>query len=84
MFIDIERVDPPAQGIQLMNQAERNKLIEDANHLAYNYILHSGAYKRLSGEQWDALAGLIALRLLGTMDRMVDEAVGQLGEKGRK
>jgi hypothetical protein len=82
MFIDIERVDPPIQGIQLMNQADRNKLIEDANLLAYNYILHSGAYKQLSGEQWDALAEQVAQRLLGTMDQMVDEAVGKVTKQG--
>ena len=81
MYITLERVDPPIQGIQLMNQADRNKLIEDANLLAYNYILYSKAYKQLSGEQWDALAEQVAQRLLGTMDLMVDEAVGRLGEK---
>jgi hypothetical protein len=81
MYITLERVDPPPQGIQLMNQADRDELVEAANHLAYNYILHSGAYKQLSGEQWDELAEQVAQRLLGTMDRMVDEAVGQLNEK---
>ena len=82
MYITLERVDSPPQGIQLMNQADRNKLIEDANLLAYDYILYSKAYKQLSGEQWDALAEQVAQRLLGTMDRMVDEAVGKVTKQG--
>jgi hypothetical protein len=83
MFIDIERVDPPTQGIQLMNQAARDELQEAANHLAYSYIKHSGAWRSLANEQWDELAEQIAQRLLGTMDQMVDEAVARLTEKKR-
>jgi hypothetical protein len=80
MYIDIERVDPPTRGIQLMNQAAREELVEDANHLAYSYIKHSGAWRSLANDQWDVLAEQMAQRVMGVMERMVDEAVGQLSK----
>ena len=81
MYIDIERVDPPTRGIQLMNQAARDKLQEAANHLAYSYIKHSGAWRMLANDQWDVLAEQMAQRVLGVMERMVDKVTGQIAEQ---
>ena len=74
MFIDIERMDSTSH---LMSRTAREELVEAANHLAYNYLRHSGAYLSLTNNEWDALAEKMAGRLLATMDQMVVEASGK-------
>lgn len=63
---------PSISGVYLMNKEARKDLIEAANKLAYDYILHSGTYKSISNEQWDALAEKMALRVLGLLDNMIE------------
>lgn len=64
-----------------MNNEAKAELLEAANKLAYDYIKHSGLFRSLSGEEWDRLAEQMAQRVLGFMDRILDEAADVMAEK---
>ena len=50
-----------------MNPEAHKDLLETANLLAYEYILHSGVFKSLSNEQWDALSAQIGEKIVKLM-----------------
>lgn len=55
-----------------MDQEACHELTEHAETLAYAAILHSGLYRELTGEQWDALTKQYAAKLVEQVQGLVD------------
>jgi hypothetical protein len=65
-----------------MNQAALHELTEHAETLAYSAILHSGLYRELTGEQWNALTKQYAAKLVEQVQELVDAEFTQI-ESGK-
>jgi hypothetical protein len=55
-----------------MNSEALHELTEYAETLAYQAILHSGLYRELTGEQWNALTKQYAAKLVEQVQGLVD------------
>lgn len=56
-----------------MNQEAKRELIEQANQLAYDYIKHTGLFRSLENDQWDAKAEAFADKVLIFLEGLVDQ-----------
>lgn len=66
-----------------MNQEALHELTEHAETLAYQAILHSGLYRELTGEQWDALTKQYAAKMVEQVEGLVDAELTRIeSEKG--
>ena len=55
-----------------MNAEAKHELEEIANQLAYESLKHSGLYRLLSNEEWDAEAERLAAQTLSFVGGLVD------------
>lgn len=56
-----------------MNTEATTELQRDASSLAYSAIRHSGLYKSLSPDEWDAKAAVYGHLILELLNRLIDE-----------
>lgn len=67
-----------------MNQAALHELTEQAEMLAYQAILHSGLYRELANEQWDALTKQYAAKLVEQVQGLVDAEFTRRGAENQE
>ena len=68
----------------MISADEKRELREQAHELAYSYIRHSGLYRQLENEQWDALADKWATWVLVGLEGLVDGEFTRLESESQK
>lgn len=67
-----------------MDKEALHELTEHAETLAYQAILHSGLYRELTNEQWDALTKQYAAKLVEQVQGLVDAELTRLEAESRE
>lgn len=55
-----------------MNYEAKSEQLKDASSLAYNHMKHSGLFKVLSNEEWEAKADEWGARVFDLLERLTD------------
>lgn len=61
-----------------MSTDERHELLRDLSAVTYTHIRFSGLYRELTSEQWERLAEEHAEKVVGLLEKMVDEEFTKL------